>query len=111
MTAPGRLRAGLRSDGRVSPLELFFDLVFVLALTECTAPMADVPTWQGVAQATLVLSALWWSSIGYAWLTSVVGPEDGVVRLFVLGATAAFLDCTLCVGGAARLRPGLAPYA
>ncbi len=100
MTTTGRLRANLRSDGRVSPLELFFDLVFVLALTQCTALMADVPTWQGVAQAMLVLSALWWSWIGYAWLTSVVDPEDGVVRLFVLGATAAFLVCALCVGGA-----------
>ena len=34
-----------REGERVTPLELFFDLVFVLALTQCTALMADHPTW------------------------------------------------------------------
>lgn len=95
-----RLTPALRHDGRVSPLELFFDLVFVLALTQCTALMADVPTVEGVAQAMLVLSALWWSWIGYAWLTSVVDPESGVVRLVVFVAMAAFLVAALCVPGA-----------
>ena len=38
------------------PLELFFDLVFVLALTQCTALMADDPTWSGLAQGLLVLA-------------------------------------------------------
>ena len=44
------------------PLELFFDLVFVLALTQCTALMADEPTWAGVAKAMLILGVLWWAS-------------------------------------------------
>ena len=46
-----RLSAALREGERVTPLELFFDLVFVLALTQCTALMADHPSWEGVAQA------------------------------------------------------------
>src|SRR5436190_15804361 len=49
-TAPGptrRLTAVLRQDERVTPLELFFDLVFVLALTQCTALMSATPTWKG----------------------------------------------------------------
>jgi low temperature requirement protein LtrA len=95
-----RLSAALRQDGRVSPLELFFDLVFVLALTQCTALMASVPTVQGVGQALLVLSALWWSWIGYAWLTSVVDPESGLVRAVIFVAMAAFLIAALCVPGA-----------
>jgi low temperature requirement protein LtrA len=90
----------LRRDGRVSPLELLFDLVFVLALTQCTALMAAVPTVEGVAQAMLVLSALWWSWIGYSWLTSVVDPESGLVRLVVFVAMAGFLVAALCVPGA-----------
>ena len=45
-----RLTTVLREDGRVSPLELFFDLVFVLALTQCTALMAHEPTWAGLAK-------------------------------------------------------------
>ena len=99
MTSP-RFTAALRHDGRVSPLELFFDLVFVLALTQCTALMADVPTVEGVAQAMLVLSALWWSWVGYAWLTSLVDPDAGLVRLVVFVAMAAFLLAALCVPGA-----------
>ncbi|NDU79181.1 hypothetical protein GWI34_42360, partial [Actinomadura sp. DSM 109109] len=39
--------AVFRETERVTPLELFFDLVFVLAITQCTALMADDPTWPG----------------------------------------------------------------
>jgi low temperature requirement protein LtrA len=42
-----RLSAVRRSSSRVMPLELFFDLVFVLALTQATVLMADEPTWRG----------------------------------------------------------------
>ena len=99
MSAPGgsRISTTLREREQVTPLELFFDLVFVLALTQCTALMADVPTWQGIAQAMLILGVLWWSWVGYAWLTSVVDPEEGVVRLVMFVAMAALLVAALCV--------------
>jgi low temperature requirement protein LtrA len=87
----------LREEERVTPLELFFDLVFVLALTQCTALMAAVPTWEGLAQALLIMALLWWSWGGYAWLTSVLDPEEGAVRLVMFAAMAAFLVCALCV--------------
>jgi low temperature requirement protein LtrA len=92
-----RLTAVMREGERVTPLELFFDLVFVLALTQCTALMAATPTWEGVAQGLLVLGVLWWSWGGYAWLTSVVDPEEGAVRIAMFVAMAAFLVCALCV--------------
>jgi low temperature requirement protein LtrA len=95
-----RLTAVLRQTERVTPLELFFDLVFVLALTQCTALMADDPTWTGLARGLLVLGVLWWSWVGYAWLTSVVDPEEGAVRLAIFGAIAALLVAALCVPGA-----------
>ena len=95
-----RVRTVLRDDGRVSPLELFFDLVFVLALTQCTALMADDPTWSGLAKGMLVLGVMWWSWVGYAWLTSAVDPEEGTVRLVIFAAMAAFLVVALCVPGA-----------
>jgi low temperature requirement protein LtrA len=97
---PHRLTAVLREESRVTPLELFFDLVFVLALTQCTALMADDPTWPGLARGMLVLGVMWWSWVGYAWLTSVVNPEEGAVRLVVFAAMAAFLVVALCVPGA-----------
>jgi low temperature requirement protein LtrA len=43
---------------------------------------------------------LWWSWVGYAWLTSVVDPEEGAVRLVIFVAMAAFLVAALCVPGA-----------
>jgi low temperature requirement protein LtrA len=89
--------AVLRSEERVTPLELFFDLVFVLAITQCTALMADSPTWEGLVKGLLVLGVLWWSWVGYAWLTSVVDPEEGVVRLVIFGAMAGLLVAALCV--------------
>jgi low temperature requirement protein LtrA len=96
--ASGHLTAILRGeDERVTPLELFFDLVFVLALTQCTALMAAEPTWAGVGKALVILGVLWWSWVGYAWLTSVVDPEDGLVRVAIFVAMTAFLVAALCV--------------
>jgi low temperature requirement protein LtrA len=92
--------AVLREGERVTPLELFFDLVFVLALTQCTTLIARTPTWEGMLKGLLVLGVLWWSWCGYAWLTSVVDPEEGAVRLAMFAAMAAFLVCALCVPGA-----------
>ena len=99
-TRSPRLAATMRDKESVTPLELFFDLVFVLALTQCTQLMADEPTWNGLAKAMLVLAVLWWSWSGYAWLTSLVDPEEGVVRIAMFGAMAAFLIAALCVPGA-----------
>ncbi|HET9569727.1 MAG TPA: low temperature requirement protein A, partial [Vicinamibacterales bacterium] len=69
-----------------TPLELFFDLVFVLALTQCTTLMAHDPTWDGLARGILMLGLLWWAWTGYAWLTSVVNPEEGAVRFAMFAA-------------------------
>jgi low temperature requirement protein LtrA len=92
-----RLAATLREGERVRPLELFFDLVFVLAITQCTALMSHHPTWSGLAQGLLVLGILWWGWVGYAWLTSVIDPEEGAVRLVMFAAIAALLIVSLCV--------------
>jgi low temperature requirement protein LtrA len=98
-TAPStRLTAVLRGDDeRVTPLELFFDLIFVLAITQCTALMAHENSWEGLAKGVLVLGILWWAWVGYSWLTSVVDPEEGTVRVVIFVAMAALLVCALCV--------------
>ena len=92
-----RLSTAMREGEQVTPLELFFDLVFVLAITQCTQLMADHPNWDGMAQALLVLGVLWWSWGGYAWLTSVVDPEEDVARLVMFAAMAGLLVVALCV--------------
>jgi low temperature requirement protein LtrA len=99
--APGsrapRLSAELREQESVKPLELYFDLVFVLGFTQCTALMAANPSWEAVGQGMLVLAVLWWAWAAYAWLTSVIDPEEGGVRIAFFGAMAGLLVVALCV--------------
>jgi low temperature requirement protein LtrA len=99
-TGGSRFGATLREGERVTPLELFFDLVFVLAITQCTALMSHDTSWAVLAQGLLVLGMLWWAWVGYAWLTSVLDPEEGAVRLVMFGAMAALLLVSLCVSEA-----------
>lgn len=98
---PSRRQGPARREGeQVSTLELFFDLVFVLAITQCTALMAGDLSWAGLGKGVLVLGVLWWAWVGYAWLTSVVDPEEGLVRVAVFAAMAALLVASLCVPSA-----------
>jgi low temperature requirement protein LtrA len=96
-TNVARRAVALRERETVSPLELFFDLVFVLAITQCTALMAHDPTWRGIGRGLAVLGLLWWSWVGYAWITSVVDPDEGGVRVVLFAAMAALLVTSLCV--------------
>lgn len=86
-----------RSNATVLPLELFFDLVFVLAVTQCTALMAAEPTWGGLGRGLLALTALWWAWTSYAWLTSVIDPEQDATRITIFAAMSAMLVVSLCV--------------
>jgi low temperature requirement protein LtrA len=63
---------GRGDEHQVTPLELFFDLTFVFAITQVTSLLADDPTWHGVFRGMLVLAALWWAWSVYAWLTSTM---------------------------------------
>jgi low temperature requirement protein LtrA len=95
--ATRRISAELREGEVVKPLELYFDLVFVLGFTQCTALMAANPSWDSVVQGLLVLWVLWWAWAGYAWLTSVIDPEEGSVRIAFFAAMAGLLVVALCV--------------
>jgi low temperature requirement protein LtrA len=89
--------SGVDREERVTPLELFFDLVFVFAITQVTSMLSSDPTWGGAGRALLVLTALWWSWTGYAWLTNTVNPDEGGVRLAILGGMGAMLVVALAV--------------
>ena len=84
-------------EKRVAPLELFFDLVFVFALTQVTALMAAHPSWSSLGEGMLVLSALWWAWAAYAWLTNYVAAEEDRERLLILAVMGAFLITALAV--------------
>ena len=85
------------AEHQVTPLELFFDLVFVFAITQVTTLLAREPTWGGVLRGMLVLVALWWAWTGYAWLTSTMDVDEGGVRLAVLTSMGAMLVAALAV--------------
>jgi low temperature requirement protein LtrA len=84
-------------EQRVTPLELFFDLVVVYAITQVTLLMSDDPTWSGLGRGLAVLAALWWAWTGYAWLTNALEPEEGTVRAGMFAAMAAMLVVALAV--------------
>jgi low temperature requirement protein LtrA len=85
----GRVQ-GTDESHTVTTLELFFDLVFVFALTQVTALLADDPTARGAVRGVLVLAILWWAWTGFVWIGNLVHADEGVVRVVlvvVMGAT------------------------
>jgi low temperature requirement protein LtrA len=87
-------------EKRVAPLELFFDLVFVFAITQVTTLMSEHPDWAGLGHGMLVLSALWWAWAAYGWLTNYIAAEEDLERLLMLAVMGAFLVAALAVPGA-----------
>jgi low temperature requirement protein LtrA len=81
----------------VSPLELFFDLVFVFGFTQVTSVLSDTPTWSGLGHGVLLLVALWWAWAAYAWLTNAVDPSEGLVWGTMMLAIAAMFIAALNV--------------
>jgi low temperature requirement protein LtrA len=84
-------------EQRVTPLELFFDLVLVFAITQVTALMSADATWEGVGRGMLILAALWWAWTKYAWLTNALEPEEGLARIAMFAAMGAMLVVGLAV--------------
>ena len=81
----------------VTPLELFFDLVFVFGFTQVTTVLSDNPTWSGLGHGLLILATLWWAWAAYAWLTNTVDPGVGAVWGAMLVAMAAMFVAALAV--------------
>jgi low temperature requirement protein LtrA len=70
---------------RASSLELFYDLVFVFAITQVSHLLLTHLTWVGVLQATIVLFAVYWSWNYTTWTTNELDTETVPVRLLLLG--------------------------
>jgi low temperature requirement protein LtrA len=87
----------VEQEHRVTPRELFFDLVFVFAFTQVTTLLAHDPTFAGIGRGVLVLGALWWPWTAYAWLTNTVDPEEGFVGAALLVALIAMFVGALAV--------------
>ena len=90
----------LEAEQNVTALELFFDLVFVFAITQVTSFLYHGPTWQRLVEALAILMALWFAWSGYAWLGNTAGTDEGAVRVVLLGVMAPLLIASLAVPGA-----------
>ena len=84
-------------EQRVTPLELFFDLVFVFGFTQVTTVLSNDPTWLGLEHGLLILVALWWAWAAYAWLTNTIDPGQGSVWGSLLVAIGAMFIAALAV--------------
>jgi low temperature requirement protein LtrA len=85
------------AEQRVTPLELFFDLVFVFAITRVTTFLSVDMTWGGLLRGLMVLGVLWWTWAAFAWLTNAMPAEDGPGRLVIFVAMGGMLVASLAV--------------
>jgi low temperature requirement protein LtrA len=91
---------------RVTSLELFFDLVFVYALTQVTDLMADDPTWRGALRGVLVLGLLWFSWTAFAWLGNQAKADEGLLRAGLVVAMVSVFTVALAMPEAFHNKPG-----
>jgi low temperature requirement protein LtrA len=73
------------AEQKTTTLELFYDLVFVFAITQVSHFLLEHLTWEGAGQATLVLLVVWWSWNYTTWVTNELDPEAIAVRLLLIG--------------------------
>ena len=95
--ATGRSRWGARAsrtlhapEGQsVAFVELFFDLVFVFAVTQVTTVTAEHLDLVGVGRAVLIFWLVWWAWTQFTWTLNPADTRHVVVQVFTLVATAA----------------------
>src|SRR4051795_12207917 len=90
MTRPG-LRRPAGTEQRAAALELFYDLVFVFAITQVSHHLLDDLTWRGAGQSAFLLLIVWWSWNYTTWVTNELDPESPVVRLLMIALMLASL--------------------
>jgi low temperature requirement protein LtrA len=95
------LRASLRREAgveqRTTSLELFYDLVFVFAVTQVSHLLLAHLDWKGVGQSVLVLLVVWWSWNYTTWVTNELNPASTVVRLLLIALMLASLLMAIAI--------------
>ena len=102
MVKPGAWAFGCRTsllrardtheDNRVTFVELFFDLVFVFAVTQLSHGLLEHLTPQGLLQMMVLLMAVWWGWIDTSWVTNWLDPQQTAVRVMLFRADALRAD-------------------
>lgn len=95
LATPSPPRRHLRPRGgaesRVTTVELFFDLVYVFAITQLSHLVLGDLSVAGLAQAAFLLIVVWWAWIYTAWMTNWFDPNSPVVRTVLTGVMLASL--------------------
>jgi low temperature requirement protein LtrA len=84
-------------EQRTTALELFYDLVFVFAVTQVSHLLLDRLNWTGVGQATLALLVVWWAWNYTTWVTNELDPESAVVRVVLIALMLASLMLAVAI--------------
>src|SRR5918997_5047426 len=84
---------------RVTPVEVFFDVVFVLTITQLAQLLKDRPDGTGLARTVLILGLLWYLYSGYAWLTNHVPPRRPARKFLLFAGMAGFLLTAVVIPG------------
>lgn len=87
----GFLRENDEDGHRVTPMELFFDLVYVFAITQLSHLLLDRLDVRGALQTALLLLAVWWAWMYTTWTTNWLNPDRRPVRVMLVGVMAASL--------------------
>lgn len=91
------LRGRGHEDGRVGAIELFFDLVFVFAVTQLSHYLLHHPTPGGAFQAGLLFAAVWWVWVYTIWCTNWLNTDATSVRLMLFAMMAAGLFLAMAI--------------
>ena len=89
-----------RTEGagqRVTALELFYDLVFVFAVTQVSHHLLGDLTWAGAGQSLVLLLVIWWSWNYTAWVTNELDPDSPVVRVLMIALMLASLMTAVAI--------------
>ena len=82
---------------RVTYVELFFDLVFVFAVTQLSHGLLAHPSLLGLVETGLLLMAVWWAWIFTAWVTNWLDPERAPVRIMLFVAMVVGMVMTMSI--------------
>ena len=87
-------------EQHASNLELFYDLVFVFAVTQVSHLLLADLTWRGAGRSLLVLLVVWWAWNYTTWVTNQLDPDAVPVRLLVLAIMLASLVMSIAIPAA-----------
>jgi len=85
------------AEQKTTTLELFYDLVFVFAITQVSHLLLAHLTWEGAGQAALVLLVVWWSWNYTTWATNELDPDATLVRLLLIALMLASLLMAIAI--------------